>query len=243
MKLDKNVIEWACSLSGCDGGSLNAPIWISGIEWGGGDEEYYTKQLPEEIAKGKYTPSETYNWKDSLTYKYGTSLAKLITSYHGFDTSEYKIFAEKCTGNEIFKLNLYPIAFRSTSDDAWEKYNLPEIIGFQEKNLFKTWCFLHRFPNIAKIVEKYAPKIIICTGIDYLNDFFSCYARHIDIDTPINYVEVQSESENNAHKRRLYWSKINSKTTLCVIPFFSGAYGLNSDELLQKFGKKIRNIS
>ena len=243
MKLEKKVIDWACSLSGCDGGNLNAPIWISGIEWGGGDEEYYTKQLPEEIENGKYTPGKIYNWKDSLKYKYGISLAKLIASYNGFDISEYKNFVDRCSGNEIFKLNLYPIAFKSTTDDAWEKYNLPELIGFQEKNLFKTWCFLHRFPKIANMVKKYSPKIIICTGVDYLNDFFSCYAGHIDIETPINYLEIQPASESNSHKRRLYWSKINKNTTLCVVPFFSGVYGLNSDDILQKFGHELRNIS
>ncbi len=36
MSLKKEFIQWATSLSGCDGGNPEADIWLSGIEWGGG---------------------------------------------------------------------------------------------------------------------------------------------------------------------------------------------------------------
>ena len=33
---------WACSLSGCDGGNPNAPLYLCGIEWGLGKESVNT---------------------------------------------------------------------------------------------------------------------------------------------------------------------------------------------------------
>ncbi len=35
----ENFKDWACSLSGCDGGNLKADTWLCGIEWGGGSAE------------------------------------------------------------------------------------------------------------------------------------------------------------------------------------------------------------
>jgi hypothetical protein len=59
MELKTNFIQWACSLSGCDGGNPKADIWISGIEWGYNkndktQEEYYKVDLAQEIANGEY---------------------------------------------------------------------------------------------------------------------------------------------------------------------------------------------
>jgi len=44
--LDRNIKEWACSLSGCDGGNIEGDIWLCGIEWGGASgSDYYEKQV------------------------------------------------------------------------------------------------------------------------------------------------------------------------------------------------------
>lgn len=63
--------EWACSLSGCDGGNLDADTWLCGIEWGRGsydDGIYYKEYLPEEIRKGKVNLEKSlFDWKDSIT--------------------------------------------------------------------------------------------------------------------------------------------------------------------------------
>ena len=89
--VNPNFRDWACSLSGCDGGDPSAPIWISGIEWGyskgnsQSNEEYevaithyYVDELPEEISKGKYTPEAKYDWDQSFGYPFGISAAPLI---------------------------------------------------------------------------------------------------------------------------------------------------------------------
>lgn len=234
--------EWACSLSGCDGGNPKADIWLSGIEWGYDSRDssaikYYEEELPQEIAKGAYTPKDNYNWKESLTYTYGRNLAKLYTAVNGGKVEDYRL-VEKMSGQELFKLNLYPIAFNSTDDNLWRKNGLVDLTGFEEKNLYKTWCFLHRFPAIAKKVSEEKPKCIICTGTSYLTDFFVCFAGYSRTTLEIKVAEIDGDSV----KRKLYWSKLNDKTVLVVIPFFSGSNGLNSNDLLQKAGNIIGQL-
>jgi len=239
--------EWACSLSGCDGGDPSAPIWLCGIEWGYGksrsDTEekydqkvssYYFTELPNEISKGKFTPSKNYVWREEITYPFGISAAKLFMAVNGH-SENYLRLETVCEDTRLFKLNLYPIAFRSTDYDLWQKYKIAELTGIESKEVYRAWCFVNRFPAIAEEVRKYSPKIIIGLGISYLVDFFTCFAGPGGSDN-IHTGNVQSKSAS----RTYYWSKINDgKTLLVVVPFFSSPHGLNSDEILQQVGKEI----
>ena len=248
MELKTNFKQWACSLSGCDGGNPKADIWICGIEWGYNkndktQEEYYKVDLPQEIANGEYYPSEKYKWKDSLEYPYGRNVAKLYSAIIGEKVSDYKKVADNRTGSEIFKMNLYPIAFNNTDEQLWKKYRLNEVTGFEEKNLFKTWCYLHRFPAISRFVNENKPKLIIGIGISYLTDFFVCFAGDRGVNTTIYFGEILQESGMGKLVRRTYfWAKLINGTTLVVIPFFSGSYGLNSDFLIQETGLRIKEL-
>ena len=237
-KLDENFIKWACSFSGCGGGNRDAKIWVSGIEWGLKDSyEYYAKNLPAEIKVGEYSPPTTnHSWEEALTYPYGRSLAKLYLAIIGEKKLHYKEVSRVSDGSEIFRTNLYPIAFNSAKSELWKQNGLDVITGFNEKNLFKTWCFLNRFPAISKIVEEESPKLIIGTGVNYLTDFFVCYAGSLNSDNIINVGELKTK------KRKYYWARIGENTTLVVTPFFSSQSGLNSNELLQEMGEKIREL-
>lgn len=238
--------EWACSFSGCDGGNPTGSIWFSGIEWGlnkkEDDKKYYKKDLPEEIAKGKYQPPDIYDWEVNSKSKYGQNVAKLYSCIIGKQVvAKWRTVVADCNGSEIFKMNLYPISFNNTDDQLWEKYDLPKITGLASKHIYRTWCFLHRFPFISEKVKDYEPKLIIATGITYLTDFVVCFAGARGVEK-INKETIAPQSGNNQSTRVFYWAKINEKTTLAVIPFLGGRYGLNSDDLLQKFGEKIREI-
>ncbi|MCR4347251.1 MAG: hypothetical protein NUV55_08650 [Sulfuricaulis sp.] len=248
LMIPKNFQEWVCSLSGCDGGNIEADTWLCGIEWGGGSYEdgiYYEKHLPEEISKGKFTPEQNlFKWKDSITYPYGRSFAKLYAAMQGESGEDYRDLAlNKWDGSELFKLNLYPIAFDSTNESLWQKYKLKEITGFDEKHLFQTWCFMNRFPALSRLREEKAPKLIICTGVSYLREFFMCFGGGQSTSGLIKYEDITPTSENNRqYKRRYYWVNIDEQTKLVVIPFFSGPSGLNSNYLLKLMGNKIREI-
>jgi len=247
--------DWACSLSGCDGGDPNARIWLSGIEWGYAKDssqsesdyeeavsKYYREELPAEIENGKYTPCESYIWEDHLTYRFGQSAAKLVTAINGGDVEDYQQVSSLGRNASLFKLNLYPIAFRYVNDELWKKYRIDEITGLESKEIYRAWCFLNRFPAIASIVEKHSPKLIIGTGITYLVDFLSCFSGKGG-SGDIHQEEIQASVEDARSTRRFYWSKINDgRTTLAVVPFFSGPNGLNSNYSLQEISKRIAVI-
>jgi hypothetical protein len=246
--IPNNFQNWACSLSGCDGGNLDADTWLCGIEWGGGsynDGIYYKKHLPDEIENGKVNiENNLFDWKTSITYPYGRSFAKLYAAIHKEDVNNYRELAlKKWDGSEVFKLNLYPIALDSTDETLWHKHKLDRITGFDEKHLFQTWCFMNRFPAFSEIRSQKRPKLIICTGVSYLRDFFMCFGGNQKSSALIKYGVIEPASESNRqNKRRYYWVKIDDYTTLIVIPFFSGTYGLNSNHLLQEMGNKIREL-
>jgi len=240
--------DWACSLSGCDGGNPNASTWLCGIEWGGGsygEGIYYEKDLPEEISRGRVDPTDvTYDWAQSITYTYGRSFAKLYAAMNDENVSEYRALAlSKWDGSEVFKLNLYPIAFDSTSEQLWHEYGLDRLTGFSEKHLFQTWCFVNRFPVFSKLRAEKKPRLIIGTGVSYLRDFFLCFGGNQASSDRIHVGEITPKSSTNtSNKRRYYWVDLDQHTTLVVIPFFSGTYGLNSDYLLHEMGRSLRRI-
>jgi hypothetical protein len=247
--IPQNFKDWACSLSGCDGGNLEADTWLCGIEWGAGSYEdgiYYREHLPLEIEKGKVIlEQKLFDWDKSITYPYGWSFAKLYAAIQGENVNNYKnlINLKKWDGSELFKLNLYPIAFDSTDKSLWQKYKLKEITGFDEKQLFQTWCFMNRFPAFSELRKKVRPKLIVCTGVSYLRDFFMCFGGNQKNSGCIQYGEIEPPINNkNNNKRRFYWVKIDDYSTLVIIPFFSGIYGLNSNHLLQEMGDRIRML-
>ncbi len=248
--IPENFKEWACSLSGCDGGNADAKTWLCGIEWGKASYEngiYYKNELPKEINEGKFTPQMIrFDWNDSLKYPYGRSFAKLFAAIEGYKVENYRELALKRDGSELFKLNLYPIAFDSTDESHWQKHNLKKLTGFDDKHIYQTWCFLNRFPHFSKFRKEKKPKLIICTGTSYLRDFLICFGGYEAINGQLNYEEIKSPPKPENHKenkRRYYWIKLDELTTLVVIPFLSGVHGLNSDFLLQEMGKKIKALS
>ncbi|ALO35863.1 hypothetical protein CMT41_14885 [Colwellia sp. MT41] len=238
--MNKNLQEWACSFSGCDGGNLGADIWLCGIEWGGASYgDYYEKTLPEELENGKVELSLTeFDWKDSLGYTYGRSFAKLFTSIQGGDVENYKEVS-LLEGNELFKLNLYPIAFDSTDHELWHKNNISKLTGFENKYLFNTWCFFNRFPFFSELRKKHNPKLIIGTGVNYLRDFLMFFAGNEKVGRLCS-GNLTPKSEANKTNRVFYWVKLDGGTLLVIIPFFSGRYGLNSNYLLQEMGQRIK---
>lgn len=251
-KINSQFKEWACSLSGCDGGNPQSPIWLCGIEWGYAknrgetDEEYgkkvaeyYSDELPDEISRGKYSPKKKFVWSEHLAYPFGISAAKLFMALNGYSVKDYSELASKYKDLNLFKLNLYPIAFRYTGYDLWEKYSISKYTGLDSKDVYRAWCFINRFPAISEEVRKYSPKIIIGVGISYLVDFFTCFAAPYGTENIYTRI-IQAKSANDSASRTYYWSRINEgKTILAVVPFFSSRYGLNSNELLQQVGNEI----
>ena len=120
---------------------------------------------------------------------------------------------------------------------------MDKLFGFSEKYLYQTWCIMNRFEFFSELRKVHRPKGIICTGNSYLRDFFMFFGGSSEQSGRIKAGTLETGSTANKHSekpRRYYWVAIDDVTTLFVIPFFSGSYGLNSNHLLQEMGGVIR---
>jgi hypothetical protein len=240
--MEKQIPEkfksWACSLSGCDGGNPEADIWICGIEWGGNNTtDYYQNKLRKEIEAGVYFPeNNSYPWEETFEYPFGKSFGKLYAGIYKLPLDNYQEEILRLEP-DVFKLNLYPIAFRSTDYSLWHENGLDELTGFETKDLFKTWCFLNRFPAYSKLVRKYNPKLIIGTGTSYLVDFFQCFALN-----NLSSMLFRSELDVDGKKYYFYHATLDNGTLLVVIPSFARPGG-NSNALILQMGDRIRSLA
>jgi hypothetical protein len=239
---------WAKSMAGCDGGNPNAKVWLCGIEWGGGgknDGAYYQTNLKPELESGLAPVcADIYDWRRQNSYRYGKSFSKLYTAYSGQPISKYFDYTNSLSGDEVFKLNLYPIAFDSTDESHWHGHGLDAITGFSHKHLFNLWCEHHRFPYFAELRSHYTPDLVVCCGLTYLDKllrFFGANASEVAAlrveDIPCN-----SNSSSRNAPRRMYVTRLNGNTLFACIPFFSGSYGLNSDDMLTFVGKRLHEL-
>jgi hypothetical protein len=226
--------KWAKGFSGCRG-NINGTIWFCGIEYGGNESEekfqFDNVAVPADVSNDDERES-------LLAYQYNKKIAKIYASIIGEDVSNYsqialrdKLFAK---GSCVFTTNLYPISFHHDSNYLWPEW-LYGKTGLPTKSMYRAWCQLHRFPEMKNWVREHSPKIIISTGISYKNEFVMAFDG---VETIYKKKIIEKPTISD---RRLFWIDINeNKTLLVIIPFLGGRYGLNSDSLLDDFGKYLK---
>lgn len=229
--------KWASGFSGCDGGDIgtkgNPSIWVSGLEWGGGHDQEALKADIE--ADMEISPSGYESASANRAYIFNRQTLKLLTAIDGKPVSEYIDWNEEkapfTQGSKgYFKMNLFPIAFKDTGHQRWLD-DFSEVTGFSNKQQYLDWCRSVRFQNIQSWVTKFCPKLILCFGKTYINDF----AAALKDGTP-NFTKMPILN------RELSWTRTSDGVLIAVCPFPVNRYGLNSDVLLQAFGERIRQL-
>jgi hypothetical protein len=170
----------------------------------------------------------------NLSYTFNRQTTKLLCAINGLPVESYEDFAKNeqpfvKSKKGYFKMNLYPLSFKNTYDDLWKIW-LHELTGFSTKNEYIEWCKKNRFKFLSEIKKQYKPKIIICFGKTYKDDFKSAFCD-----------DNQGENKEQILDREPFWYKSDS-TIVAVCPFPTGPYGLNSNVLLQSFGDRIREL-
>ena len=238
MTINNTLDQWACSFSGCDGGSPDSNVWLCGIEWGYENatdaerEEYYKNGLPQEISIGEQTLDENYDFftDESMGFPFNLAFAKLYSAIVEKDIPQID--------DKILKLNLSPIAFREDNEDLWSE-NLVQATGFESKSKFIKYILnLNRFELITKA---HKPELIICIGNGYKDHFNTCFFGG-NSETGFSRTTIRPEATNkNQNNRYIYHTKFND-TLLVVTPFSTSSNGLNSDHLLRNTGEAIRGL-
>lgn len=243
----ESIKNWARSMSGCDGGNPHAPVWLCGIEWGGAGKEdgayYKLRLLPEIKNGGPLTVPSTYSWKEHNSYRFGKSFSKLYAAYRGQRLQNFLYYTNSLSGEEIFKLNLYPIAFDSTDEVHWQAYGLDLITGFSQKHLFNLWCEYHRFPYFSELRAKHSPELIICCGLNYLSKFLQFFGATASDVARLSIEQIPCDSTAGRNSpRRMYVTTLGERTLFACIPFFTNSYGLNSDNMLSFVGRRLSKL-
>lgn len=238
MSVKEKFAKWAVAYSGCDGGDIGSPaspsVWVCGIEWGGEWISY--EWLKEELeSQPDLNPPDGYETeKSNIDYIYNINATKLLAGIDGLPVSEYEKFAMDIKpfvkGQKgYFKMNIYPLPFKDTSGDRWKLW-MHELTGFSGKDEYLEWCRNNRFQFFRESLKKHKPKLIVCFGKSYKEDFMSAFCG--------DGVVIRNETISG---RDLYWS-MSGNTVVTVCPFPTSQHGLNSNNLIQDFGKRIREI-
>lgn len=228
---------WAKGFSGCDGGDIGSPTarstWVCGIEWGGGAKpEEWEASLSEDVGA---PPLGHDDAEHNLRYIFNWQTVKLLTAIAGGKVGDYRTtaatvqpFVRGSVG--FFKMNLYPLAFKNTSHAMWMK-GFDQLTGFGAKQDYIDWCRNNRFPILRDWTRAHQPKLIICFGKTYLDDFKAAFGEGGHPDR----LEIVADRE-----LRWFWTRFG--TLIAVCPFPVNRHGLNSNARLQAFGDRIAEI-
>ncbi|WP_182342494.1 hypothetical protein [Comamonas koreensis] len=228
---------WAKSYSGCDGGDIGSPerraIWLCGIEWGGSRT---AEDLQAEMQRDESHPREGYDHAShNLAYIFNRQALKILSAIDGINVSGYRDFCSRAKpftqgSSGYFKLNLYPVAFKDTSQSRWhEQY--AAVTGFSSKQEYIDWCKIHRFGQMRKWASTARPKLILCLGKQYRADFKLAFHE-----------ESATFNHEFIDGRDLWWSLNAEGTLVVIIPFMVNSHGLTRNDSIQVFGDRIARL-
>lgn len=242
MKMEKSTCEqfknYIKSYSGIDGGNRKSRIWFCGIEYGGATEELDGNRCAYTLAQVKGWDDDFKNqnvWKnDRRKWTFNRTIAKIMaTMIYGAKAANTKecwetyydkqLFAP--CGNE-FKLNLFPLAFRNTSE--WVKSSC-----FQKKDQYYDFCRQDRFGLLRKLKSDLNPKIVICFGLCCKSDFEKAFGFSESLES--HFCVAKNE-------RRRYFHSVEGDSVLLVLPFPNRRFGLNSWEAVEKASELILDL-
>ncbi len=168
------------SFLGIDGGNIESDIWVCGLEFGSDlkqMEAYYksyvkTKSIdvyeipyrekcPDYFIKSKYDRLLSVL---SISLFEKEQLAIPVKSELVDDYLKNKLYA---LDSDIFKLNLYPLAKKDTS---WDK-RIKNELEVSKEDYYGIY-FENRKLFLKELVQKFKPKLIICTSPKYYKDEF-----------------------------------------------------------------------
>lgn len=253
------------SFYGCTSGNINSPVWICGLEWGGG----YDPEIPI-CVEADFQP---YDFKDLQCWspkefwesfwaprsRFCQAVIKVLL---GLREGKY-VAPSKWYWEEVAKplidpkglaliLNKYPISMdgRANGEKNWNTYRV-HLKGKDNGSLsewtrmnfneYKEYVSEVRSSLFTQERMKRKPQLIVCFGMnDKLEQLFG---------VPENGKPIKRFSSKEGEEREngdccLYavdnGGDASSSTLILVTPFPSGAYGLNSEE---KFISIVRVVS
>lgn len=206
---------------GIDGGSKNAKIWFVGIEWA--DEQDVRDWLAnptQGIPELSPQQAEEYLAADDCYLERRMSL--IIGAIEGITETNTKYLPKELIKKDKFfqknsryaKLNLFPLAFKSTNNQGATKPLPPHIpaTGFKTYGEYWNWCNIHRAEMFHKLIKTTSPKVIVCFGKGWWKDFMNNFTIDNNITKKLAADKKQEIYQITVSKDQHY--------TLILLPFY-----------------------
>ncbi|MFT4627465.1 MAG: hypothetical protein ACI8PZ_006149 [Myxococcota bacterium] len=239
MQANQEFADWAVGWSGVNGGNPAGPLWVCGLEFGTGEDKPTLDRDRE-----NYTVEGVPAWTDAFVRAYRTpitrspfirKLAKVVLAFEGRpinDYADFRVGGLLRPAGTAFHINLYPLSFRNMHGGHWSRDHY-ELTGFPNKLLYRAWCMQHRFPWLASHARRAAPRVLVCTGASYAEDF-----RYAFCADPF----ASGTSWSLPSGKRVEEHAIGDGTRLLITPFF-GQGGLMRNDDLAALGRHARQGS
>jgi hypothetical protein len=218
-KIEKN----GKSFMGMDGGNINSEVWFCGVEFGSDYEQmstYYENYVKFYDLNELKIPYRNDCPNISLKSTYDRYLAAMyLNIFKGENTTNpidtkliEKVLKEELYNktSEIFKLNLFPIA---KNDIGWNN-NIELELGITKDNYYNS-LFNKRSNFFKGLIQKFKPKLIVCTSPKDYKDFFveAFFSQNEKLSHSWKYLTVDSSKK---FKISIFES---DRTKIVVIPF------------------------
>lgn len=165
------------SFIGMDGGNIKSDLWFCGIEFGASldeMEEYYSKAVKYNKVENLEIPYRDDYQGRFMKSDFDRKLALIYLNLfckpvnHEKDEIERILKCELYNKNSnIFKLNLFPLA---KTDTGWNTAIETEL--HKSKDEYYGSLFENRVSFIKELVERFAPKTILCFSTKEHSEYF-----------------------------------------------------------------------
>ncbi|WP_028111697.1 hypothetical protein [Ferrimonas kyonanensis] len=233
--LNPDFVKWIQTPSGCDGGNINSSVWFFGLEWGG---DAHQVQTPDLVINQEHPyVSGDYRKVFPDDYQYNNKLTKLYAAMLGQPTEHYASVFHATrmfdADSDTYKGNIYTLTSPRENNQFFTS-NLQQVTGCRTKESYKQAHRDYRFPMLRRWVKEHQPRVIVCFGNSYVDDYRSAFSGQSITFTANRFAGV-----------KLFYAPINDGNTLLVILPFIAFYShcLNSDYRIRHAGVVVAQLA
>lgn len=218
-----------------DGGNIEAKLWFCGIEPNIEVHENYVNEYQKKATQYFKNDFRIENFpipyyeSDISKWSVDSKIKTVISSWCGFDyQSNYNQDAP------VFKLNLFPLP--APNVPSWNHFH-KKITGCTLKSEYYGRCIGQRFPLLRELVLKYDPKVIVCIGREFINEFIYAFWGDNNFDKTSKSIPIRP---NERHPQIHIHTK-DGFPTLIETPFFGWKrFEIKKHDDLEVIGDYIR---
>ncbi|TGK87574.1 hypothetical protein EHQ24_01640 [Leptospira noumeaensis] len=233
------------TLAGCDGGNINAKVWVIGLEWYGNldlfqkwNYRYETIKLNNEEILVPYRDQDCFSTGDTkednilLKNPFDNLLANFAIglTQQKDDVVDENFIKNTLYGKDspIFKLNLFPLP-RKKFDASIDEYR-GTFSHKLPKEIYKKKCIDYRFPLFRNLIKKYKPDVIICLGLG--KETRKYHSTAVGIKSPFGESSDPIKFKENDYAAKLkgyFCSELSfgdKKIPVYNLPFLTSRFGM-----------------